>query len=234
MNILSIDTSSQLLSIALLKDDTLIEESYSSDKKHSENIIPLLKNLMDKSDINFSSLSGVTFGAGPGTFTGVRIAAGVAYGIAYAHNLPIVGINNLEAIAKKVDKDVVIPCLDARMGEVYMGAYKKVNGEFISIIDCGVFEPSNLPNLKCEEGVIVGSGVFEYKKILIEKYQAQKIIIDENEYPLAGAIAQLGTKRLDDNFNLKNAAPIYIRNKVAKTISERKIDLKDKETKNQL
>ena len=58
MNILSIDTSGQLLSIALLKNDSLTEESYSSDKKHSENILPLLKNLMDKSDINFSDLNG--------------------------------------------------------------------------------------------------------------------------------------------------------------------------------
>ena len=55
MNILSIDTSGQLLSIALLKNDSLTEESYSSDKKHSENILPLLKKLMDKSDIDFSA-----------------------------------------------------------------------------------------------------------------------------------------------------------------------------------
>ena len=231
MNILSIDTSGQLLSIALLKNDSLTEESYSSDKKHSENILPLLKKLMDKSDINFGDLNGVAFGAGPGSFTGVRIAAGVAYGIAYAHNLPIVGINNLEAIAKKVDKGVVIPCVDARMGELYMGAYKRINGELVSIIDSGVFEPCDLPNLDILDGVIVGSGVFEYKKILIEKYQDQKVIIDENEYPLAGAIAQLSIKRMDKNFNLKNAAPIYIRNNVAKTISERKIDLKAKERK---
>jgi tRNA threonylcarbamoyladenosine biosynthesis protein TsaB len=223
MNILSIDTSGQLLSIALLKNDSLTEESYSSDKKHSENILPLLKKLMDKSDI--------AFGAGPGSFTGVRIAAGVAYGIAYAHNLSIVGINNLEAIAKKVDKVVVIPCVDARMGELYMGAYKRINGELVSIIDSGVFEPCDLPNLDILDGVIVGSGVFEYKKILIEKYRDQKVIIDENEYPLAGAIAQLSIKRMDKNFNLKNAAPIYIRNNVAKTISERKIDLKAKERK---
>ena len=90
MNILSIYTSGQLLSIALLINDSLTEESYSSDKKHSENILPLLKNLMDTSDINFTDLNGVAFGAGPGSFSGVRIAAGVAYGIAYAYNLPIV------------------------------------------------------------------------------------------------------------------------------------------------
>ena len=138
MNILSIDTSSLLLSIDLFKNDALIEESYSSDKKHSENIIPLLKNLIGKSNINFSSLNGVTFGAGPGAFTGVRIAAGVAYGIAYAHNLPIIGINNLEAIAKKVDKGVVIPCVDERIRDVYIVAYKRVNGEFVPIIDCGI------------------------------------------------------------------------------------------------
>ena len=120
MNILSIDTSGQLLSIALLKNDSLIEESYSSDKKHSENILPLLKNLMDISDINFSDLNGVAFGAGPGSFTGVRIAAGVAYGIAYAYNLPIVGINNLEAISKKVDKGVMVIC-DKRIIEKSYG-----------------------------------------------------------------------------------------------------------------
>ena len=112
-----------------------------------------------------------------------------------------------------------------------MGAYKRINGELVSIIDSGVFKPCDLPNLDILNGVIVGSGVFEYKKILIEKYQDQKVIIDENEYPLAAAIAQLSIKRLDKNFNLKNAAPIYIRNNVAKTISERKIDLKAKERK---
>ncbi len=56
---------------------------------------------MNKNNMNFSDFSGVSFGAGPGTFTGVRISAGIAYGIAYAHNLPVVGVNNLMAIAKR-------------------------------------------------------------------------------------------------------------------------------------
>ena len=179
MNILAIDTSGQILSIALLKNDSLTEESYSSDKKHSDNIIPSIKNLVNKNNINFSDLSGVTFGAGPGTFTGVRISAGIAYGIAYAHNLPVVGVNNLMAIAKKVNKKIVISCIDARMGELYMGAYKKVEGSIVSIMDCGVFNPSNLPRLDIEEGVINGSGVSEYKQLLKENYQAQNIIIDD-------------------------------------------------------
>lgn len=225
MNILSIDTSSQLLSIALLKNGSLDEEVYSSDKKHSENIIPSIKNLMNKNNMNFNDLSGVTFGAGPGTFTGVRISTGIAYGIAYAHNLPVVGVNNLMAIANKVNKKNVISCIDARMGELYIGAYEKVEGSMVSIMDCGVFNPNNLPKLDIGEGVINGSGVFEYKQVLKENYQSQNIIIDEKEYALAGTIALIGSKMLDNSFNLKNAAPIYIRNKVAKTINERKIDL---------
>ena len=72
---------------------------------------------------------------------------------------------------------------------------------------------------------------YKYINDDIPAYRDQKVIIDENEYPLAGAIAQLSIKKLDKNFNLKNAAPIYIRNNVAKTISERKIDLKAKERK---
>ena len=106
-----------------------------------------------------------------------------------------------------------------------MGAYKKVEGSMISIMDCGVFNPSNLPKLDIGEGVINGSGVSKYKQVLKENYQSQNIIIDENEYALAGSIALIGSKMLDNSFNLKNAAPIYIRNKVAKTINERKIDL---------
>ena len=99
----------------------------------------------------------------------------MAYGIAYAHNLPIIGINNLEAIAKKVDKGVVIPCVDARMGEVYMGAYKRVNGEFVPIIDCGIFKPTNLPNLKLEEELSLDQAFLSIKKFLVRNTKLQKL-----------------------------------------------------------
>ena len=121
MNILSIDVSSNNLSIALLKNEQLREEKYLSGKNYSDNIIPKIKKMLEGSNLRFKDINGVSFGAGPGSFTGMRIASGVAYGIAFANDIPIVGISNLEALAKKSNKKNTIACIDARMNQIYLG-----------------------------------------------------------------------------------------------------------------
>ena len=95
MQILSIDTSGQILSIAILRDDVVELSEYPSGKINSEKILPEILALMSRMAINFSDLDGIAFGAGPGSFTGIRIASGIAYGIAYSLNIPIVGVNTL-------------------------------------------------------------------------------------------------------------------------------------------
>ena len=103
MKILSMGVSGQTLSIALLINERVVEKEYPSGKNNSDNIIPQIQIMMNNEDLDFRSLDGVAFGSGPGSFTGLRIAAGVAYGIAFANNLPIVGVNILKALAKKTD-----------------------------------------------------------------------------------------------------------------------------------
>ena len=128
MQILSIDTSGQILSIAILRDEVIELSEYPSGKINSEKILPEIRAMMSRLSINFSDLDGVAFGAGPGSFTGIRVASGIAYGIAYSLDIPIVGINTLEALASLFNNNYCISCIDARMSQVYIGAYQLNNG----------------------------------------------------------------------------------------------------------
>jgi len=221
MQILSIDTSGQILSIAILRKDVVELSEYPSGKINSEKILPEIQALMSRLSINFSDLDGIAFGAGPGSFTGIRIASGIAYGIAYSLNIPIVGINTLEALASLFNNNYCISCIDARMSQVYIGAYQLNNGCITTISEPGLYDPETLPDINVSNAIIIGSGVVAYKNQLAKKYKYMDYNFIEKEYPLAGVIGKLGLPRMNKNFDLDQAKPIYIRNKVAQTILER-------------
>tara|TARA_B110000037_G_scaffold34353_1_gene41692 strand:- start:6286 stop:6966 length:681 start_codon:yes stop_codon:yes gene_type:complete len=222
MKILSIDVSGQTLSIALLIDERVVEKEYPSGKNNSDNIIPQIQIMMNNEDLDFRSLDGVAFGSGPGSFTGLRIAAGVAYGIAFANNLPIVGVNILKAIAKKTDAKFVIACIDARMSQLYIGAYQKIDNKYIPIIEDGLYDPSDLPSINAIEPVLIGSGVKSYRKLLEEKYGAIGVKLSYENNMLASSIAKIAKDEFSEKFDLNKAGLLYIRNKVADTLEERK------------
>ena len=222
MKILSIDVSGQTLSIALLIDERVVEKEYPSGKNNSDNIIPQIQIMMNNEDLDFRSLDGVAFGSGPGSFTGLRIAAGVAYGIAFANNLPIVGVNILKAIAKKTDAKFVIACIDARMSQLYIGAYQKIDNKYIPIIEDGLYDPSDLPSINAIEPVLIGSGVKSYRKLLEEKYGAIGVKLSYENNMLASSIAKIAKDEFSEKFDLNKAELLYIRNKVADTLKERK------------
>ena len=83
----------------------------------------MLHKMLTTHNFVLSEFDGIAFGAGPGSFTGLRIACGVAQGLAFAAELPIIGISTLEALAQKTGSHHVIATLDARMGEIYHAAY---------------------------------------------------------------------------------------------------------------
>ena len=222
MKILSIDVSGQTLSIALLIDERVVEKEYPSGKNNSDNIIPQIQIMMNNEDLDFRSLDGVAFGSGPGSFTGLRIAAGVAYGIAFANNLPIVGVNILKALAKKTDAKFIIACIDARMSQLYIGAYQKIDNKYIPIIEDGLYDPSDLPSINAIEPVLIGSGVKSYRKLLEEKYGAIGVKLSYENNMLASSIAKIAKDEFSEKFDLNKAELLYIRNKVADTLEERK------------
>src|SRR5687768_16089069 len=125
MNLLALDTSTEFLSLAMQAGDKIFTHHQHAGNASSELILPQIQALLDTANIPLKDLDGIAFGAGPGAFTGVRIACGVAQGLGFGANIPLAGVNTLLAAAQASDADKVIVCLDARMGEIYHAAFEK-------------------------------------------------------------------------------------------------------------
>lgn len=125
MRILALETSTEYCSAALWIDGQVAQSHVLAGHTHSDILLPTVKRLMDQAGLGFAQLDGVAFGAGPGSFTGLRIACGAAQGLAFAHDLPVVPVVSLESLAEQGDADAVITAFDARMGELYLAAYRR-------------------------------------------------------------------------------------------------------------
>ena len=184
--------------------------------------MPQIQALLDSAKITLKDLDGIAFGAGPGAFTGVRVACGVAQGLGFGANTPVVGVNTLLALAQASGQARVIACLDARMGEIYHAAFERKNGEWIEISKTIVCKPEAAPVL---EGMWngIGSGWAVYSEILSTIYRNKLAQVLPNVTPTAEAILQLAIPTFASGKArpASEAAPIYIRNRVALTTLER-------------
>lgn len=226
MQILAIDTSTEFLSLALWLDGHVFSRDIHAGQTHSQQILPTLRALLDEAKIELSALNGIAFGAGPGSFTGLRIACGVSQGLAFGANLPVVAVSTLQALAQQSGADKAIACLDARMGEIYHAAYEKQNGEWLEVSAPALFKPEEAPKLTGNNWVGVGTGWLVYPDVLQTVYGEhlrEMPAPDHSSHPNATSIAELALPTFEAGLARPayEAAPIYIRNKVALKMSER-------------
>ncbi len=233
MNLLALDTSTEYLSLALLKGDELFTFDLNAGQTHSQIILPQIQALLSQASMQLNELHGIAFGAGPGSFTGVRIAAGVAQGLGFGANLPVVSVCTLQALAEASGADKVITCLDARMGEVYHAAYEKIPSEKIAgewqvVIEPGLYKPDAVPAIDGEGWVGVGSGWQTYMVQLSAVYGAQLQATQPALLPTASAILRLAQAIFAKGgaHPASEAMPIYIRNRVALKTIEREQGLR--------
>ena len=123
MKILAFDTSTEYCSVALYLDGETGKTETLAGHRHSELLLPMIRETLNQGRLELTDIDGLAFGAGPGSFTGLRIACGVAQGLAFAASLPVIGISTLQAIAHQNTHDKIIVAIDARMGEIYHAAY---------------------------------------------------------------------------------------------------------------
>lgn len=221
MKLLAFDTSTEYLSLALQVGGQVLTYHEPAGPTASQLILPQIQILLKQAQLQLRDLDGIAFGAGPGAFTGVRVAVGVAQGLAFGANLPVVGVNTLLALAQASGQDKVIACLDARMGEVYHAAYAQEADGWREISAATVCKPEQVPTLAGDDWVGVGSGWAAYGEALMQVYQPKQIMPEV--YPMAAAILQLATPDFiaGKTTIASEAAPIYIRNRVALTAQER-------------
>jgi tRNA threonylcarbamoyladenosine biosynthesis protein TsaB len=232
MNLLALDTSTEYLSLALKLGDNIFTHYQAAGSASSQLVLPQIQILLDSANIKLGDLDGIAFGAGPGAFTGVRIASGVAQGLGYGANLPVVCINTLTAVAEESGQDKVVVCLDARMGEIYHAALIKQNGVWLEISETIVCKPQVSPVLESNDWVGAGGGWAAYKEVLMQIYsnhlsQSVNNVLPDIT-PTAEAILRLAQPVFEAGQAkpAMHAMPIYIRNRVALTTLEREQGLR--------
>lgn len=190
---------------------------------HSEIILPEIFKLLSEHKLTAKDLDAIAFGRGPGSFTGIRIACGIAYGLGYGASVPVIGVNNLLALADSSGKNKVISVIDARMGEIYFGAYIKEGKTFLEPMFEGVYKPGELPQIKESGWAMIGNGIEIYKREIKDHYGQQIKDFIDGPYEVVESISKLAIPFIKNKiFDLIHAEPVYLRNKVAFTTEERK------------
>lgn len=223
MRILALETSTEYCSVALWQDGNVVSRSELVGQRHSELLIGILDNLLHEAGVKLTELDGIAFGAGPGSFTGVRIACGVTQGLALGADLPVVGVCTLQALAQAAGHDKVITALDARMGEIYHAVYEKRAGSWVTICEPNLCLPQLASQVQGSGWFGTGSGFAMYGAVLDNRYAGQIAGSDTLAVPQAIAIAEFAAPLFaaGEGMDAAQAMPFYLRDKVALKTSER-------------
>ena len=222
MNILALDTSTEACSAALAMGDNIVERFELAPRGHSQLILPMLDALLHDAGITLSAIDAIAFGCGPGAFTGLRIAAGIAQGVAFGADLPVIPVSSLAALAQgasaKTGAQKILAAIDARMGEVYWGAYQYAENGLVQLYGCeGVYAPNQVPLPESEEWFGAGSGWETYGADLQQHLSSVLTGYESAHYPHAADVARLGVENFKQGMAVcaEQAMPVYLRNEVA-------------------
>jgi tRNA threonylcarbamoyladenosine biosynthesis protein TsaB len=226
MQILALDASTEWCSVALGGEHGFEERSEAAGQRHSELLLPMIESLLSNAKTSLSFLDGIAFGVGPGSFTGLRIACGVAQGLALGTGLRLIGIGTLDAIAEAARRrhgaNRVIAAIDARMREVYVAAYEYQGERWQERIAPMVVSPEAVPLPPGAGWLAAGSGFSAYPALRLHVAAAISGI-DADVVPSAAAIGALALPRFaaGEGVPARDAAPLYVRHRVAVTVAER-------------
>lgn len=237
MKILALDTSTEVCSVALQSGDELLTRFDDSGRKNTDIILPFIDELMAEAGLKPQQLDLIAFGRGPGSFTGVRVATGIAQGIAFAADLPVAPVSTLAMLAQGAFEataaQTILTINDARMKEVYAAAYRfEASADFSEILAECVCKPADLEYCHPEQSgsgvegarpLIVGTGFGAYAEVLQDKFPATAWDINQMIKPHARHLIPIALQMQarDQLVSAEQALPVYLRDNVAKKKGER-------------
>lgn len=222
MRLLGLETATRRLSVALWQDGNLIERAEELPNGGSERLLPWVGELLADAGIAPAQVDGIAFGAGPGGFTGLRLACGVAQGLGYGLDRPVLPVSTLAALALDSGGSDVWACLDARMNEVYGAAYR-VSGENVAEILPPVCMPAAvLPAPTFPGGCGAGDAFAVHGDVLCRR-KPDLDAVHPGVLPSATAVLRLAAPafRRGGGLPASQARPWYVRDRVALTTAER-------------
>ena len=225
MNLLAIETSTEACSVALVHGEQVIARSEIAPRRHAELVLPMADDLLAEAGLGRHALDAIAVGRGPGAFTGVRLAVSLAQGMALALDLPVITISSLAALALEAPEDqaAILAVIDARMGEIYAGCYRRdTEGALVAIDAERICLPGDLLLPESAAWQVVGSGWSTYADLLGTRLTGALRHADGNRYPQARHVAELAARefRAGHVQAPELALPVYLRDKVALTLVE--------------
>lgn len=189
----------------------------------SERLLPWAGELLAEAGLSLKQLDGIAFGAGPGGFTGLRLACGVAQGLAFGLDVPVAPVGTLAALALASGEGKVLACLDARMHEIYVAAYVVAGDCVEEVVAPKVCAGEAAPLPEGDGWRGAGDGFAACGEALKQRMGDRLVGVDAKMFPTAAAVARLAAPVLAAGGGIPaaQAAPLYVRDKVALTTAER-------------
>jgi len=229
MRLLALDTATELCSVALWLDGQIIDRQISAEGGHGSTILPSIAELLAQVDLSLAALDAIAFGRGPGAFTGVRLAASVAQGLAFTIHRPLLPISDLRALAAQAlalpqAPERVLVCQDARMQELYWGCFERRGTRVVLLGDEQLSAPAqvHLP-VDGYSGAVAGAGsgwsAYEHMGA------AGAVVVSPIWPQLRPRAREIAALAAADGLGAavppEQALPVYLRDNVA-TVSSRK------------
>lgn len=224
LTLLALDTSTEACSVALLYRGEKTNINELAQRTHTKRILPMIDEILANSGVGLNQVDALAFGRGPGSFTGVRVGAGIAQGLAFGADLPVIPISNLTAMAQAAfelcQAENVVAAIDARMNEVYFSQLVREKvwsdfGEFFQwreIITEQVCSPEQAVNqLQDDNAFRVGTGWAAYSQFTEKNLTSSDIALPNALYMLELARVEYLQKRTISALEIE---PIYLRNEV--------------------
>lgn len=222
MKLLALDTSGDACSCCLYLDGEQDEEFTREPRRHAELLLPMVERLLTRAGIVLGALDALAFGRGPGSFTGLRIAAGVTQGLAFGAGLPVVPVSSLAAMARGVWRtrghERVLAAFDARIGEVYLAAYGiDARGAVSEVLPERVCAPGDAVPVEGGDWFGAGSAWGVHGSVLADVYRGALAGTDPGCEPRATDVAALGVAGFEAGLRreAEQAVPVYLREEVA-------------------
>lgn len=216
--ILAIDAATEACSVALQYQGAVAHRFELCPQQHSQRILPMVDEVLKELGVSLAELDLLAFGCGPGSFTGVRIGVGVAQGLAFGADLPMVGISTLETMActavRQHGAQQVVAAIDARMGEIYTAQFTAAEGKICRSSEDVVVKPADAKFAFTGEVHAVGTGWQTYEQVLSEKLGS--VVVTEVLYPVALDMLPLAERALEQGLQVsaEQAQPVYVRDTV--------------------
>ncbi len=231
MNLLAIDTSADFCSVAASRGGASFFRHERAVQRHAEMILDAVQSVLAEAGLALGDIEGIAFGAGPGSFTGLRVACGVTQGLALARGIGVVGVSTLlaladesaETYAAKSPSARVIACIDAHMGEVYHAAYRRTAAGWEALHPPGLYRPDAVPEVPGDGWMGCGSGFAAHDGRVSRRYASHLMALHPEANPTARAVLRLARERFEagDVLDAADAVPVYLRDKVAFKPGER-------------